>query len=202
MRYLVIVKDSDGKVKLAQFGNDLQCEWQEEPLKSNAQLLYEYSSYFLSFVKDSTKRKKLEENIRYLSFYTSSDMPEFYKKSKSEKKADKDYIDKWFDDRTSIFILDTIIEKKPENVKLFDYSKYTTDTMFADTVFEVDFQHQIATVFVKNNPVERFDFRSKTLDSVEKKTVKEVKKDANRIDEVKTTTSTKGTGQNSRVGLW
>lgn len=73
MRSLTIIKDNDGKTKVTQFGNYRQCKWSDEPVKSSSEIIDEFKEYFVSFMSNKHKVKKLQENIQYLSFYTAKD---------------------------------------------------------------------------------------------------------------------------------
>lgn len=202
MRSITIIKDSDGKIKVAQFGNYRQCEWSDEPVKSSSEIIGEFKDYFVSFMSNKHKVKKLKENIQYLSFYTTKDSGDFYKIFMSQKKSDIDYCNKWHEDTIGIHILDSIIDGKPEGVRLHDYSSRVSDFMFADIVFEIDFQKHFAEMRIRGRAYERIDLESNTLKSIEDKIVKEVKKSVSRKDESKPDGSSEETGQGWRVGLW
>lgn len=203
MRSITIIKDSNGKIKVAQFGNYRQCKWSDEPVKSSSAIIDELKDYFVSFMSNKHKVKKLQENIQYLSFYTSKDGGDLYKIFMSHKKSDIDYCNKWYEDTIGVHILDNIIDGKPEGVRLHDYSaRLSSDFMFVDIIFEVDFQKHFAEMHVKGRVYERIDLESNTIKSTEDKIVKEVKKSVSRKDESKPDGSSEEAGQGGRVGLW
>lgn len=202
MRSLTIVKDEEGKIKVANFGNYRQCDWLDEPVKSGSQLTDEFRDYLVKFTLDKTRMKKLLDSIKNVSFYTSKDSGEFYKMFQSNHKQDIEIYDKFFDNMVGIYILDNLINTNTKGLKLHDYSARMADGMFVDLVFVIDFQKRYSEMFIHGRSYERVDLDSKTLSSTEQKIVKEVKEDASRKDESKSDGGPEETGQGGRVGLW
>lgn len=202
MRSLTIIKDEEGKIKVANFGNYRQCDWLDEPVKSGSQLIDEFRDYLVKFTLDKTKMKKLLDSIKNVSFYTSKDSGEFYRMFHSTRKQDIETYDKFFDDMVGIYVLDNLINTNTGGLKLHDYSARLTDGMFVDLVFIVDFQKQYSEMFIHGRSYERVDLDSKTLSSTEQKVVKEVKEDASRKDASNPNGGSEETEQGGRVGLW
>lgn len=202
MKSLTIIKDEEGKIKVANFGNYRQCDWSDEPVKSGSQLIDEFRNYLVKFTLDKIKMKKLLDSIKNVSFYTSKDSGEFYKMFQSNRKQDIEIYDKFFDDMVGIYVLDNLINTNTKGLKLHDYSTRMNDSMFVDLVFVIDFQKRCAEMFIRGRSYEKVDFDSKTLSSTEQKIVKEVKEDVSRKDESKSDGGSEETGQGGRVGLW
>lgn len=202
MKSLTIIKDEEGKIKVANFGNYRQCDWSDEPVKSGSQLIDEFRAYLVKFTLDKSKMKKLLDSIKDVSFYTSKDSGEFYKMFQSNRKQDIETYDKFFDDMVGIYILDNLINTNTKGLKLHDYSTRMNDSMFVDLVFVIDFQKRYAEMFIRGRSYEKVDFDSKTLSSTEREVVKEVKEDASRKDESKPNGGSEETGQSGRIGLW
>lgn len=202
MRSVTIVKDSKGVVKVGQFGNYIQIDWLDEPDKTDGELLEEYKQYIIDFFCDEKKVKKLQENIAHLSFYTSKDMDNFNAMYSSNKKADVEYCNTWLDMYTGIRILDTIINHSTNNVKLEDYSTKAADPMFAEVIFDIDFQKKYVEMRYRGKPIERIDLRSHTTLTTETKVIEEVKKDAIKSNERRVTEGNKVTSEGGRISLW
>lgn len=202
MRSVTIVKDAKGVVKVGQFGNYIQIDWLDEPDKTDNELLEEYRQYIIEFFRDEKKVKKLQENIAHLSFYTSKDMSDFNAMYNSNRKADVEYCNTWLDMYTGIRILDTIVSHSTSKVKLEDYSTKAIDPMFAEVIFDIDFQKKYVEMRYHGRPYERIDLRSHTTLTTETKVIEEVKKDAIKSNERRVVEGDKIPVEGRRVSLW
>lgn len=202
LRSLIVIKNEEGKIKVANFGNYRQCDWSDEPVKSSSQLIDEFRDYLVKFTLDKIKMKKLLDSIKNVSFYTSKDSGEFYRMFHSNRKRDIETCDKFFDDMVGIYVLDNLINTNTKGLKLHDYSTRMNDSVFVDLIFIIDFKKRYSEMFIHGRSYERVDLDSKTLSSTEQKIVKEIKEDVSRKDESKPNGGSEETGQGGRVGLW
>lgn len=147
MRSLTIIKNVDGKIKVAQFSNYLPCTWSDE-YESSESVLKKSVESFINILSNKENVRKICNSLVHIDFYNSKDNSSFYKMFTSQKRSDRDYYNRWFEHTTGDQILIEILKGVPKNLKLQDYSSRMNDKMFSDVVFVVDFQKMTADVEV------------------------------------------------------
>ena len=142
MRLLVIVKDLEGKIKVAQFG----CIRAYDESTSATELEEATIHQFLSFVNNKHSVETLCKVLPYISFFNKEDSC-VYNILMSNKKSDKDYYLRWLDDSIGIEILNNLLECN-HDIKLIDYSKYYNDCLFSDICFEINYKTNLYKIRV------------------------------------------------------
>ena len=142
MRTLTIVKDSDGKPKIAQFGS---CCYQDDE-----QLLDEYESFFVSFIDDTKKVKLLQKKIESIKFFSEQEWIDFQKKLFKGNKTEVNYATTFLDESVGVYIIDKLNEFT-EKTRLLSFNKYSNDFLFYDIKFEIDFNENCAKMTVNGS---------------------------------------------------
>lgn len=125
MRFLVVVKNEKGEVKIAQF-----CRTD----RTFEELVVEFTTFY----SKEENLKALKKGISHCKFFSEKDQGPFLRDIMSGKKTAMDHFDKFCDSELG-FNLFTNLSGVKKEVKLYSYYKYVGDFMFADALFEIDF---------------------------------------------------------------
>lgn len=126
MRYLLVIKNEKGDIKVAHFGRTD---------KSFEELVVEFTTFY----SKEENIKALKKGISRCKFFTEKDSGPFLKDLLSGKKTAMEHFTKYCDPDVSFSELLTSLCGVKKEVKLYTYAKYVGDFMFADALFEIDF---------------------------------------------------------------
>lgn len=134
MRSLTVVKDELGNVKIAQFGNVVEEEGFTE--QSSVERV---STFFQTFVLDSSNISKLQRHIEQISFFQPSELNRFYFDLIRQSKASNlKYYNNFLDVEIGVEILGKCSEFNSKT-RLVSYYAYAKDIMFAPLYFEINY---------------------------------------------------------------
>lgn len=126
MRYLLVIKNEKGDIKVAHFGRTD---------KSFEELAVEFTTFY----SKEENIKALKKSISHCRFFTEKDQGLFLKDIMSGKKTAMEHFLKYCDPDADFSELLTSFCTVKREVKLYSYYKYVGDFMFADALFEIDF---------------------------------------------------------------
>lgn len=126
MRYLLIIKNEKGDIKVAHFGRTD---------KSFEELVVEFTAFY----SKEENIKALKKGISHCKFFTEKDQGLFLKDIMSGKKTAAAHFLKYCDPDTDFSELLASLCVVKREVKLYSYYRYVGDFMFADVLFEIDF---------------------------------------------------------------
>ena len=149
MRSLTVVKDIEGNVKIAQFGN----VWEED----EPNIYTNWCNYFKEYVQNKSKMDLLLKQLPKIKFFSPEEYIEFQKKIQKESKIAYKYDNEFLVVEIGVHILDRAPEFN-KNTRLESYYKYVGDTMFASVIFEIDFNKGLATIKNLSNIVFSYRF--------------------------------------------
>ena len=144
MRSLTIVKDEEGNIKIAQFGNFFDDE-------ENRNKYDQDYDYFKNWVDKEENLNLLKEKIKKIKFFSPEEYIEFNSRIRKNNKTAWEYDDKFLDATVGIHLLDRVSEFNSKT-RLTSYYKYVNDTIFASIIYEIDFQKGIAQVSINRRP--------------------------------------------------
>ena len=98
MRSLTIVKDIEGNVKIAQFGN----VWEED----EPNVYTNWCNYFREYVHNKDKMDLLLKQLPKIKFFSPEEYIEFQKKIQKESKIAYKYDDEFLVSEIGVHILD------------------------------------------------------------------------------------------------
>ena len=156
MRSLTIVRDQDGAIKIAQFGNvwDQPSGWGE----SDPNAFPKACDFFTQYVDNRERLDLLEKKIQHIKFFSEQEYIEFNKKIRANNKSAWIYDDEFLDAQVGVYILDKA-DKFTARTRLTSYYKYVGDTMFASVTFEIDFSQGLARILNNGREIYRNQFR-------------------------------------------
>lgn len=152
MRTLTVVKDQDGNVKIAQFGNT---EYEENP-----STIDEIISYFKAFVEDKSNLNALEKKISNIKFFTEAEWISFQKDLFRGLKSALTYYFNFIDSSVGNNIL-SLSSSFTTKTRLISYYKYLNDFMFAQAQLVIDFSNGEAFVKLSGENMYSFKFGEK-----------------------------------------
>ena len=152
MRTLTVVKDQDGNVKIAQFGNT---EYEENP-----STIDEIISYFKTFVEDKSNLNALEKKISNIKFFTEAEWISFQKDLFKGLKSALTYYANFIDSNVGHNIL-SLSSSFTTKTRLISYYKYLNDFMFAQVQLVIDFSNGEAFVKLSGENMYSFKFGEK-----------------------------------------
>lgn len=140
MRTITIVRDLEGKIRIAQFGNYRPLDYDDT--RTNADIVEDMNTQFTNFIHDISKIKTLLSKLSHISFFPKGSI-DAYVITLSNKKKDQEYYLKYLDDTIGVQILNNIVNFKDKEIKLTDYSAHSKDGLFSDIVYEIDFKNNL-----------------------------------------------------------
>lgn len=152
MRTLTVVKDQDGNVKIAQFGNT---EYEENP-----STIDEIISYFKTFVEDRSNLNVIEKKISNIKFFTEVEWVSFQKDFFKGLKSATTYYDAFLDNSVGHNIL-RLSSSFTTKTRLISYYKYLNDFMFAQVQLVIDFSSGEAFIKLSGENMYSFKFGEK-----------------------------------------
>lgn len=156
MRSLTVVRDGDGAIKIAQFGNvwDQPDSWCE----SDPNAFQEACDFFTSYVDNRDKLALLEKKIAHIKFFSEQEYIDFAQKMRANNKAAWRYSAEFLDAGVGVYLLDKA-EEFNAKTRLTSYYKYIGDTMFASVIFEIDFSQGFARILNGSREIYHNQFR-------------------------------------------
>lgn len=143
-RTITVVKDEEGKVKIAQFGS---C-WEED----NPDCVNEQISFFKKFVSSTDSLLTLRKNIGKIAFFSEQEYAEYSRGLSKGNKTETEYEEEFMDSSVGVYILGKA-SKFNSKTRLVSYYKYIDDVMFSSMRFFVDFQDNTAKIISNMNEV-------------------------------------------------
>lgn len=147
VRTLTIVKDSEGKVRIAQFGSNSD----EEENSVSDQI-----DFFKKFVSNENLVQMLSKKILKVSFFSEPEFSDFCRGLYKGNKRETDYDNEFLDTSVGVYILQKF-EKFNSGTRLLSFYKFLEDSMFASIKFLIDFQKKIATITDCSGYIFRYD---------------------------------------------
>lgn len=136
-RTITVVKDEEGKVKIAQFGS---C-WEED----NPNCVNEQIDFFKEFVSSKEELSILKKGIGKISFFSDKEYVDYSRGLSKGNKTETEYEREFMDSSVGVYILGKA-GKFTSKTRLISYYKYIEDAMFSSMRFFVDFQSNIAKI--------------------------------------------------------
>jgi hypothetical protein len=126
-RNLTIVKNLEGKTKIAQYG-----QWDGYPSYSGIQAL--------AFLRDKVNRDNLMVELQLVEFVGDEEVDTLYKQFESTDWENKDFLNAYpgLHRDTGIGILE-VVANATDTIKTVDNSDFRNDELFCEGVYEVDF---------------------------------------------------------------
>lgn len=143
-RTITVVKDEEGKVKIAQFGS---C-WEED----NPDCVNEQISFFKKFVSSTDSILTLRKNIGKIAFFSEQEYAEYSRGLSKGNKTETEYEEEFMDSSVGVYILGKA-SKFNSKTRLVSYYKYIDDVMFSSMRFFVDFQSNTAKIVSNRDEV-------------------------------------------------
>lgn len=143
-RTVTVVKDEEGKVKIAQFGS---C-WEED----NPDCVNEQISFFKKFVSSTDSILTLRKNIGKIAFFSEQEYAEYSRGLSKGNKAETEYEEEFMDSSVGVYILEKA-KKFTTKTRLVSYYKYIDDAMFSSMRFFIDFQSNTAKIVSNRDEV-------------------------------------------------
>lgn len=142
MKALLIVRNRENAVRVCQFCHELPIDESEE------EVFIRWQNYFKQFVLDKSKMKLLEQKVDSITMDNK-----VYRTILSNSAKDKAYFDLWVS--SGIYVLDSIISHKLDNVKLPNNTTEMSNLLFAPNRFEISFEDRIATINQGTREIEK-----------------------------------------------
>ena len=136
-RTITVVRDEEGKVKIAQFGS---C-WEED----NPNCVNEQISFFKNFVSSTDSILTLRKNIGKIAFFSEQEYVEYNRGSLKGNKTETEYAKEFMGSSVGVYILEQA-KKFTTKTRLVSCYKYIDDAMFSSMRFFVDFQSNTAKI--------------------------------------------------------
>ena len=136
-RTITVVKDEEGKVKIAQFGS---C-WEED----NPNCVNEQISFFKNFVSSTDSILTLRKNIGKIAFFSEQEHVEYNRGLRKGNKTETEYAKEFMGSSVGVYILEKA-KKFTTKTRLVSCYKYIDDAMFSSMRFFVDFQSNTAKI--------------------------------------------------------
>ena len=204
-RCLTIIKNARSEIKFTHFGNELPDIYDDTTEDS---ILKGWIDYFVAFCKDKKKLAELEKELNKTEVLSDKNSIQFSRIWNSNRKKDAEYVDAFWEPRTSVKVLDKIIQLKPDKLYYRKLDAYIKDTIFSDCQFEIDYGRRQATYSIKRKVSRKInldtgdivvgdDKRESGIPEVETK-----KKDVVRKSTKSATGGKETKEQCSRVNLW
>lgn len=144
LRTITVVKDEEGKVKIAQFGS---C-WEED----NPDCVNEQISFFKKFVSSTDSILTLRKNIGKIAFFSEQEYIEYNRGLGKGNKTETEYEEEFLDSSVGVYILGKA-SKFNSKTRLVSYYKYIDDVMFSSMRFFIDFQSNTAKIVSNRDEV-------------------------------------------------
>lgn len=204
-RCLTIIKNAKNETKFTHFGNELPDIYDDTTEDS---ILKDWIDYFVAFCKDKKKLAELEKELDKTEVLSDKNSIEYSRIWNSNRKKDIEYVNAFWEARTSVKVLDKIIQLKPDKLYYRKLDAYIRDTIFSECLFEIDYGKRQARYSIRGKVsrkinldtgdlVEGDDKRESSIPEVETK-----KKDVVRKSTKSATGSKETKEQCSRVNLW
>lgn len=136
-RTITVVRDEEGKVKIAQFGS---C-WEED----NPNCVNEQISFFKNFVSSADRILTLRKNIGKIAFFSEQEYVEYNRGLIKGNKTETEYAKEFMGSSVGVYILEQA-KKFTTKTRLVSCYKYIDDAMFSSMRFFVDFQSNTAKI--------------------------------------------------------
>lgn len=143
-RTITVVKDEEGKVKIAQFGS---C-WEED----NPDCVNEQISFFKKFVSSTDSILTLRKNIGKIAFFSEQEYVDYSRGLSKGNKAETEYEEEFMDSSVGVYILGKA-SKFNSKTRLVSCYKYIDDVMFSSMRFFIDFQSNTAKIVSNRDEV-------------------------------------------------
>ena len=143
-RTITVVRDEEGKVKIAQFGS---C-WEED----NPNCVNEQISFFKNFVSSADRILTLRKNIGKIAFFSEQEYVEYNRGLIKGNKTETEYAKEFMDSSVGVFILEKA-KKFSAKTRLVSYYKHIDDAMFSSMRFFIDFQSNTAKIVCNRGEV-------------------------------------------------
>lgn len=143
-RTLTIVKDKDGKVKIAQFGS---CWVDDEPTCVSDQM-----HFFEDFVSSEEKVTSLKKGIDKIAFFSEQEYIEYSRGLRNGNKRETSYEEEFVDSSVGVYILGKC-DKFNLKTRLISYYKYADDALFSSARYIIDFQSNTAKIITNRKEV-------------------------------------------------
>lgn len=143
-RTITVVKDEEGKVKIAQFGS---C-WEED----NPNCVNEQIAFFKDFVSSHDSLLTLRKNIGKIAFFSEQEYSDYSRGLRKGNKTETEYEEEFMDSSVGVYILEKA-KKFNAKTRLVSYYKYIDDAMFSSMRFFIDFQSNTAKIVSNRDEV-------------------------------------------------
>lgn len=143
-RTITVVKDEEGKVKIAQFGG---C-WEED----NPNCVNEQISFFKNFVSSTDSILTLRKNIGKIAFFSEQEYADYTRGLRKGNKAETEYEEEFMDSSVGVYILEKA-KKFSAKTRLVSCYKHIDDAMFSSMRFFIDFQSNTAKIVSNRDEV-------------------------------------------------
>ena len=144
LRTLTIVKDNDGRVKIAQFGS---CWVDDEPTCASDQM-----QFFEDFVSSEEKVTSLKKGIDKIAFFSEQEYIEYSRGLRNGNKRETTYEKEFMDSSVGVYILGKC-DKFNSKTRLISYYKYADDALFSSARYIIDFQSNTAKIVTNREEV-------------------------------------------------
>lgn len=143
-RTITVVKDEEGKVKIAQFGS---C-WEED----NSNCVNEQISFFKNFASSADSILTLRKNIGKISFFSEQEYADYNRGLRKGNKTETEYEEEFMDSSVGVYILEKA-KKFTAKTRLVSCYKHIDDAMFSSMRFFIDFQSNTAKIVSNRDEV-------------------------------------------------
>ena len=143
-RTITVVKDEEGKVKIAQFGS---C-WEED----NPNCVNEQISFFKNFVSSADSILTLRKNIGKIAFFSEQEYSDYNRGLRKGNKTETEYEEEFMDSSVGVYILEKA-KKFTAKTRLVSCYKHIDDAMFSSMRFFIDFQSNTAKIVSNRDEV-------------------------------------------------
>ena len=143
-RTITVVRDEEGKVKIAQFGS---C-WEED----NPNCVNEQISFFKTFVSSADRILTLRKNIGKISFFSEQEYADYNRGLRKGNKTETEYEEEFMDSSVGVYILEKA-KKFTAKTRLVSCYKHIDDAMFSSMRFFIDFQSNTAKIVSNRDEV-------------------------------------------------
>lgn len=143
-RTITVVKDEEGKVKIAQFGS---C-WEED----NPNCVNEQISFFKNFASSTDSILTLRKNIGKIAFFSEQEYADYNRGLRKGNKTETEYEEEFMDSSVGVYILEKA-KKFTAKTRLVSCYKHIDDAMFSSMRFFIDFQSNTAKIVSNRDEV-------------------------------------------------
>lgn len=143
-RTITVVKDEEGKVKIAQFGS---C-WEED----NPNCVNEQISFFKNFASSTDSILTLRKNIGKIAFFSEQEYADYNRGLRKGNKTETEYEEEFMDSSVGVYILEKA-KKFTAKTRLVSCYKHVDDAMFSSMRFFIDFQSNTAKIVSNRDEV-------------------------------------------------